>query len=218
MVSKLRVIIVLLLFLITWWGLQVTEEVTPIPIKKRLALFPHTLGSYTLATSAESSTDELQLLGVTDYIHYTYLREDKRAVNLYVGFYELVGMGAGYHSPRNCIPGGGWGIDRVQPSQLDIGLNSDTASSISEMIIRRGNEYQVVHYWYQNRGRIIGSEYWEKFYQVLDAIFSGRRDGTFVRIMVAAPEGDLTQASAVAKEFSELVLQQLESHLPGAQI
>lgn len=86
------------------------------------------------------------------------------------------------------------------------------------MVIRQGDEYQIVLYWYQNRGRIIASEYWDKIYLVLDALFKGRRDGSFVRIMIPVHGGDLKDAEHQVKTFAETVMVQLEAYLPGARL
>lgn len=218
MISKFRVLAVLLMFAATWYVMQSTSEVTPVQIKKSLSKFPHTIGGYALSNSFQSSAEVIEMLGVDDYIQYNYIRPDGRRINLYVGYYEAVGVNGGYHSPRNCIPGGGWGIDGIEGRKLDIGIDGDTSSTVSEMLIRRGSEYQVVYYWYQNRGRIIASEYWEKIYQVLDAMLKSRRDGTFVRIMASVDGENISATEAEVKFFSEQVMSQLEDYLPGAQL
>ncbi len=53
---------------------------------------------------------------------------------------------------------------------------------------------------------------------MLDAIFKGRRDGSFVRVMSFAPGGDIEQAEVIVKDFSEQVMTILENHLPGAAL
>jgi EpsI family protein len=195
--------------------MQSSSEVKAVPIKKSLSAFPHTIGEYSLSNAFQSSSEVIEMLGVDDYIQYNYIRSDGRRINLYVGYYDVVGMGKGYHSPKNCIPGGGWGIDRIVGRKLDSSGYDSDVKTISEMIIRRGNEYQVVFYWYQNRGRIIASEYWEKIYQVLDALLLGRRDGTFVRVMASVPGDDIEITQADLQEFSAKVMVQLKEYLPG---
>jgi EpsI family protein len=86
---------------------------------------------------------------------------------------------------------------------------------VSEMLIRNGNEYQVVVYWYQNRGRIIASEYWEKIYLVLDAILMKRRDGTFVRLMAPVQDGSIAQTEQHLQRFAGWAMAELEHFLPG---
>lgn len=218
MILKNRVIIVLLLLAVTWYLLQTTMEVAPIPVKKPLSLFPQQFANYRLSNSFQSSTEVLKMLGVDDYIQYNYTDEPHPPINLYAGYYKAVGVNGGYHSPKNCLPGSGWGIDAVKQVVLQSGIEGMSESVVSEMLIRNGSDYQVVLYWYQNRGRIIASEYWEKIYLVLDALFKGRRDGTFVRIMTVAQNGDIKAAEDRVKHFAEQVLPLLADHLPGANI
>jgi EpsI family protein len=220
MISKGRVVTVLALLAVTWYILQTTTEVTAVPVKKSLSLFPKQIAGYHLSNSFQSSAEVLEMLGVDDYIQYNYIDEAKTnsRINLYAGFYKAVGVSGSYHSPKNCLPGGGWGIDRVQKVSLQTGIGGNDQAVVSEMLIRNGSEYQVVLYWYQNRGRIIASEYWEKIYLVLDALFKGRRDGTFVRIMTVAQDGDIEAAREQVQKFAEQVMPLLENHLPGASL
>jgi EpsI family protein len=213
-----RVAVVLLLFVATWFLLQKTSQVSAVPIKKPLGSFPAVIGPYALSDSLQSSADVIEMLGVDDYIQYNYHSEGRSPVSLYVGFYKSVGVGGGYHSPKNCLPGGGWGIDTVREVALDAGIEGGSTAKVTEMLIRNGDRYQVVYYWYQNRGRIIASEYWEKIYLVLDAIFKRRRDGTFVRIIAPVAGGDIQATERDVRDFAETVMTQLENHLPGARL
>lgn len=216
--QKGRLLVVLLLFAATWYILQATSSVTSIPIKKSLASFPEHIGDYRLSNSFQSSADVIKMLGVDDYIQYNYASPSGTWTNLYVAFYSSVGVGGGYHSPKNCLPGGGWGIDTVKTIQLQAGTEGKKKSTVTEMLIRQGDEYQIVLYWYQNRGRVIASEYWEKIYLVLDALFKGRRDGTFVRIMVPVKGADIEDAEQRLHKFAEQVMETLEDYLPGSRL
>ncbi len=208
-------VVVMVLCLATWYALEQSTEVEPTPILQKLSQFPHQLGEYHLSNSFQSSAETLELLGVHDYIQYNYISGIGKNVNLYVGYYRAVGVEGAYHSPKNCIPGGGWGIASVKPVTIAAGLGGKKRSTVAQMLIRNGDDSQVVLYWYQNRGRIIASEYWEKFWLVRDALVTGRRDGAFVRIMTAADNDHLPEAERRAKQFAEMVLPELEHYLPG---
>ncbi len=218
MIAKKVTITILLLTLGAWFILQNSSSVTAVPIKQSLTSFPKIIGQWQMIHSSQSAEDVIEMLGVDDSISYTYSNPAGQLITLYVGYYSAVGVTGEYHSPKNCLPGGGWGIDAINPYTLKIGIEGESQSVISEMLIRSGNQYQVVLYWYQNRGRIIGSEYWEKIYLVLDALRLGRRDGTFVRIMSTVQGDDITKASDEAGAFAELVMKTLESYLPGRSI
>lgn len=213
---SIRVVLLLALFGFTWLTLQSSSTVHPVPIKKSLSSFPETIGQYRLANSFQSSAGVLELLGVNDYIQYNYVSPNGNHINLYVGYYRAVGVEGSYHSPKNCIPGGGWGIDEVKEVSLNVGIGGQGKSTVSEMLIRNGSEYQVVLYWFQNRGRIIASEYWEKIYLVWDAFFKKRRDGAFVRIISYIQGEDRSGTQLEVKKFAEAVIPTLEDHLPGA--
>lgn len=212
-ISPYRVLLVLFLLGSTFVLLQGVSGTLRTPIKQTLGKFPTMLADWKALSSRESTEAVVKMLGVDDYIEYNYADSTGRAVNFYTAFYESVGTGGGYHSPKNCIPGGGWGIDAVKT--VEIQPKGRGSVTVSEMIIRNRNEYQVVFYWYQNRGRIIYSEYWEKIYLVLDAILMKRRDGAFVRLIAPAPGGDIQQAEKTLQQFAGLAISELDNFLPG---
>lgn len=49
-------------------------------------------------------------------------------------------------------------------------------------VIARGEDRDLVLYWYQAHDRAIASEYWAKFYLIADAIRMNRSDGSLVRL------------------------------------
>ena len=213
-----RVLVLLVCFMATFVLMQRgLTGVHATKIKKSLRSFPSQIGAWKLVGSRASAPEVVKMLGVDDYIDYTYVDASGRKINLYVGFYETVGGGKGYHSPKNCLPGGGWGIDRTSVVRLSPADRTGEPVGVSEMLIREGSDYQVVLYWFQNRGRIIASEYWEKIYLVLDALLKKRRDGAFVRVMAQVPDGRIQETEEVAKEFATLALAELDEYLPGRQ-
>ena len=213
-----RVIFILVCCLMTFFLLQSVRGTRNVEILKDLNTFPRQVGPWKMVHSITSDEAVVSMLGVDDYLNYTYEDTSGNIVDLYVGYYGSVGNGKGYHSPKNCLPGGGWGIDRVREVVIYPGGKKGRSARIAEMIIRRGNEYQVVFYWFQNRGRIIASEYWEKIYLVLDALLKKRRDGAFVRIMAQVKDGDIKETEEKIIKFSALVLNELDDFLPGKKL
>jgi len=216
-ISLYRVLLVLLLLGCTAFLLHGVTGTARTPIKRPLAQFPATLGEWQVTSSHESSQAVVEMLGVDDYIEYNYSAPRLPSVNFYAAFYESVGTGGGYHSPKNCMPGGGWGIDSVQTVEI-VPQGARPPVTITKMIIRNRNEYQVVMYWYQNRGRIIASEYWEKIYQVVDAVVMGRRDGTFVRLLAPVVNNDIQATEQELQRFAGLALAELDNFLPGRKL
>jgi EpsI family protein len=93
-----------------------------------------------------------------------------------------------------------------------------TGAAIKKVVVQKGSEQQVVLYWFQNRGRIIASEYWEKVYLVVDAIFKQRRDGSFIRIIGHVPKGDYKDKFMQEMiDFAGSVVGIASDFIPGAQ-
>jgi len=105
-----RVCIVLTCILTTFILLKNVTGTSSTPILKPLNSFPKQLGEWTLQSTSQSSERVINFLGVNDYIDYTYKDNNGNQINFYVGFYESVGTTGSYHSPKNCMPGAGWGM------------------------------------------------------------------------------------------------------------
>ena len=90
--------------------------------------------------------------------------------------------------------------------------------SVNRFLIRKGLERQLVLYWYQSRGRIVGSEYWSKIYLVLDAARYNRTDAALVRLVVPVANGT-PEAEAIAEQnviaFANVMLPRLNTYLPN---
>lgn len=218
MISHKRLIIVLVLFAVTFLFVQSTNSVQEVAIKKPLNTFPDKIGEYELIHSTKLIDSVVSVLQVDDYINYNYRTPNGLKINFYVSYFSAVGIKGGYHSPRNCIPGGGWGIAAIEPFGLDINRSKPGKVNINAMTIQRGEEEQIVLYWYQNRGRIITSEYWEKIYLVWDALTKRRRDGSFIRVMAYIPKGRKDEVMRHLKDFSEQAMSLLDDYLPGEKI
>ncbi len=90
-------------------------------------------------------------------------------------------------------------------------------ATVNRVVIQKGLDRQLVFYWYQSHGRIVGSEYWSKFYLVKDAVRLNRTDGAIVRV-IAPIAGETAaaeqQAQGEAVQFIKLLLPRLDGFLP----
>ena len=54
--------------------------------------------------------EERRIAGMTNYVARVYWRPDSTpAFTTYVGYYDKQTQGKSMHSPKNCLPGAGWG-------------------------------------------------------------------------------------------------------------
>ncbi len=125
-------------------------------------------------------------LGMTDYLFVNFTGVDQNLVNLYVAYYETQRKGVSPHSPRVCIPGGGWEI-------ADFRRDKVNGHPINRVVIKNGDQEQLVYYWFQGRGRTIANEYLNKWYLFNDAIFENRTDGALVRYVTPISPGETLQ-------------------------
>jgi EpsI family protein len=184
------------------------------PIHKSLASFPLHIDQWQ-GVEEEFDSDILQVLKVDDYILRQYRQERGLPIGFYVGYYKSMRQGATYHSPKNCLPGSGWYfVDTGKTHIASVGPHGQPVE-INKFIIQKGLDKQLVLYWYQDRGRIITSEYWAKIYMVLDAMTKNRTDGAFVRITVPYTNQSEEEILAQGKAFVELIFPRLREHLPS---
>jgi EpsI family protein len=215
--SNLRIAVVIVLFALTFLGMQTSQSVRETPIKQPLSRFPSQIGDWKFARKSFFEAPVIQMLGVNDYISYDYAGGRGRVLNLYISYFTAVGVTGAYHSPQNCLPGGGWNIVSVEDIPLAEVPAAYRGGKIKKVVVQRGSEQQVVLYWFQNRGRIIASEYWEKIYLVMDAIFKKRRDGSFIRIMGQVPEKeDKDKFVQEMIDFAGRVVGIASDFIPGA--
>jgi EpsI family protein len=210
----------------TWILLASRSGAEAQPPRKAFSELPLQLGGFT-GRDREMSQDVLDLLKLTDYAMRVYVppavgqresgafegqtRQAAAPVWLYVGYYGSQRTGATYHSPKNCLPGGGWvfksseAVTGVLPGLPDAAVN--------RVVIEKGFDRQLILYWYQDRGRVIASEYAAKVYLILDATTRNRTDGALVRITTPII-GSESEAFSHAVAFVEQAFPALAEHLP----
>ena len=71
---------------------------------------------------------------------------------------------------------------------MTISLPDGRSFSANKYVIQNGDYKNLMIYWYQGRGRAVSSEYWGKFYTIIDSVRLRRSDGALVRVTV--PLGD----------------------------
>ena len=140
------------------------------------------------------------MLKFNDYILADFANDVNDSVNLYVAYYESQRKGASIHSPKSCIPGGGWQIKEHDIS--DLILDGDGVLSVNRLLIQNGTNRQLVYYWFDQRGRNMTNEYIIKWYLFWDSLTKNRTDGALVRITtVVKPNDDLSKADELLKKF-----------------
>lgn len=153
-------------------------------------------------------------LDFTDYVLADYRREDGSAINLYAVYYDVQRKGASIHSPRACLPGGGWRIDELKEYSIP-GDKSVPGMVVNRAVIRHGDLTQLVYYWFKQRDRIVTGEYEIKWYLFLDALTRNRTDGALIRLTtMLGPGEDLGDGDRRLGEFARKLAPMLTDYIP----
>ncbi len=187
------------------------------PERQRFASFPLKIGGWK-GVDVGMGQEFIDALKFDDYIVGNFSKKgDYLPVNLYVAYYASQRKGASVHSPKSCMPGDGWRIGDFEQRQVgDHVSSSGDKLMVNRAVITKGNNRQLVYYWFQQRGRIITNEYLVKWFLFWDALTQQRTDGSLVRLVVSLPEGSSElEADKKLAEFMDAVFPQLEKFIPG---
>lgn len=182
-----------------------------VPGREPFLSFPTQFGGWS-GRRAALERIYLDTLQLDDYVLADYRRAPEELVNLYVAWYDSQRAGQSAHSPRSCLPGGGWRITSLQQVQVP---TADRPLRLNRVQIELGNQKQLVYYWFQQRGRIMTNEYLAKWYLFWDSLTRRRTDGALVRLATPLLPGENAQAAdARLAAFLSQAAPRLARHIP----
>jgi EpsI family protein len=185
------------------------DRAEAVPLRQALSDFPMVLADRWAGRELGIPQEIREVLKADDLLMREY-RHDGQPVWLFIAYYHSQRTGATYHSPLNCLPGGGWTI--VSRDAMPVPIEGRPLA-VNRVFIQKGLDKQLVLYWYQDRGRIITNEYWAKGYLVWDAMTRNRTDGALVRISLPVTGSD-QQALAAGEEFLRTSFPLMNDYLP----
>ena len=165
----------------------------PLPARQSLLDFPLQFGEWQGTVSA-MERQYLEALQLDDYVLADYVTAEKVPVNVYVAYYLSPKKGRSSHSPKTCIPGGGWEITSFESLRLDRASGMSTALDVNRVVIQKGGQKQIVYYWFKQRDRWITSEYAVKFFLFWDSLTRQRADGALIRLVSSVHAGETEAA------------------------
>lgn len=137
-----------------------------------------------------------ETLGADDFIVFDMFGPNDEYVNFYGAWLDARREGKAWHSPLQCLPGGGWEIvdQRVEETARADG----TPYFHNRLIITHEDSRYLVYYWYDQRGRKIANEFVMKLTVMWDDLRITRSDGAMVRLMTPIDPGE-SEADAEAR-------------------
>lgn len=176
--------------------------------------FPMHIQGWT-GTSLSLEQQYIDALRFDDYVLAEYRHDGSQPVTFYSAYYRSQRKGQSAHSPQSCLPGGGWEISSIK--NLDFAPVSGMAHRLhaNRAVIEKGNQKQIVLYWFKQRDRILTSEYLVKFYLFWDALLRARTDGALVRIASLVGPGETEETvDQRMRQFVSAMQPELNRYVP----
>jgi len=212
MTQRARVALSVSLLIGALLALQLRSSGEAVPIRKPLDGFPSAVGEWQGREGTILELDILNLLKAKDYLVRRYQDPAGRSLWLFIGYWDSQRKGAQPHSPKNCLPGGGW--EPLEASRLAVSLPRPFAPiTVNRYLIQKNRDQQVVLYWYQSQGRAVAGELEARLEMVKNSIVRHRTDGALVR--VSSPVyGSMQETSDRVVKYIQAMYPVLDEYLP----
>jgi len=193
-ITSLHYVLTLLLLTATLGASVWSDHRPPAVLAAPIDSISTEIDGWTSAGNQQLGETIVASLNATSYLSRTY-RKDRSELDVFMAFYEHLRAGESMHSPKYCLPGGGWEFSDFKTVSLTSG---ERQAKINQAIVRRGSERQLLLYWYQSRPRVVASEYQSKFFLVWDGLVQGNQGGSIVRVMLPDRPGAEQEGLAFA--------------------
>jgi EpsI family protein len=213
MKAQWRFVIALVVLGSTALLLQARNGSEIIPPHTPLGSFPHSFDGWT-GIDIPMAQDVLDVLGPGDFLLRNYQDPVSRnALALFIAYFPSQRAGDTIHSPKNCLPGAGWAPIRADRITIDVPGHGPFLAN--RYVIAKGQEQQLVLYWYWAHDRAVASEYAAKFYLVTDSIRLRRSDGSLIRLSTnIGSHQDIESAQKVLISFAGNVISRIDTYVP----
>ncbi len=216
MKNKFRLVIVALLMI----GASIYINVVLshgeiIPITKSLSTLPKVIGEWEKGRNHILDEKTLDILRVDDYVMTRYTHaDDGRTVLFYTGYFKSQREGQIVHSPKHCLPGSGWRPIATEVISIDIPGLANSPIMATRIITQKGDEKELVIYWYQVGPDYVAGEYGQKFLLIWNSIRYNRSDGSLIRFSVPVVNGSVEETQQMAEGFIREMVPVLRGYLP----
>ncbi len=204
------VALLLVIALALFHSLRTMEPV--IPERTDFAGFPLKIENWT-AEPLILPKIEQGVLQMSDYFLGIYRSPGQPEITLLISYYASQSAGRSPHSPRVCIPTGGWSIENL--NRISVQHNTSEIP-VNRAIVEKGEQRQLVYYWFQQKGRSIANEYFARLNLLHNGLLHSRTDGALVRLTTSMGSTAVSHDADIRlREFSRLLVDVLPPFLPN---
>ena len=177
----------------------------------RFEQIPLVAGDYT-GTEEWFDPESYEVLKADTTTLRLYRGPDGEAYWLFVAYFASQKYGAQMHSPKHCLPGGGWNIEQMESFALS--MPDGGTRQIKRLLIAQETQRHLMFYWFETRGGDLTNEFAVKWDLVKNALRLRPTDAAFVRLTVPVVGDDLEKASDRAVRFLQQITPAIEAALP----
>ena len=131
---------------------------------------------------------------------------------LFAAYFGSQNYGEQIHSPRNCLPGGGWNILSLDRVPVNLPGRGDVITN--RLLIESDGVRQVMYYFFLTRMGPVASEYRLKFELARAALTLQPRDAMFVRVSTPVTESGPESAHERCRQLLTSAMPLLSDGLP----
>jgi EpsI family protein len=195
-----------------YYAIAARPELTPAVAP--LDRFPVRLAEWFLARNVPVEKEVADVLRASDTLNRIYANPAGRGIIFFIAYFQTQRTGATPHSPKNCLPGSGWEpVESPGGQRIQVAGRAEPLE-VNRYVVAKGNDRDVVLYWYQSHNRVIASEFGAKFWLIADAVRYRRSDTALVKIVAPAPDGDVAAAANAAVAFAQAAYPAILQQLP----
>jgi EpsI family protein len=162
-----------------------------VPSRLALSSFPAEIKGW-MGVDVPIPSEILATLGPGEFLQRTYKNQasDGGDVDLYLTYLPNR-PGLYKHLPQDCLVGSGW--SPVASNVTTLAFPGDEPFPANRYLIARGEDRQLVLFWYGAHGRRLAKENQMDFYLVLDSLRLNRTDNALIRMNTEIRPGEKTE-------------------------
>jgi len=182
----------------------------PVPLSRPLDELSADIGDWR-STNEHLEARVLEKLGTDDILMRRYVDSRGDTIMLYISYFERQQQGEISHSPKNCLPGAGW--QEKTATRIPYPVPRGEPGLINEIVFDKAGQEQLVYYWFQERGRVLASEYWVKWYLIWDVITRQHSNGALLRVSAPIHRSEQDTRDQLMR-FMQVALPRVNELLP----
>jgi len=175
------------------------------------SLIPYQLGEW-VGEERRFADFTYDILQADTTTYRVYQDPEGREMLLFIAYFSSQKYGGQIHSPRHCLPGGGWTIQsRTDRTLKGPGATPEIPANLMKITLDNYTEY--MWYWFVTRRGVNPSEYGLKLDLVLNSLALRSTDAVFVRFNMIT-EDDPAETEKIGEAFAAELMRYLDAALP----